>query len=279
MLNAEFVREIGSQAVNASGLQVIAGPQSDGGRFIRVYDRTSRELKLVRGEPGVRRDVVQRPEDVVAVVNRRLAEPGVNGRTCEVFVGDASIVGVFTEGSGHRDHTVTMPLHVNPAFEAIEKLADADDPKWMSHGAFVEFLRVELAGCMNLADFELWRRLKFSSQTGGTSNIKAGNESMDRSVQLGTFTEGGVEIPEYIEFNLPVYDECATVEQVTNGETIEQRRWRVRCAVVVSTVKQEFALRPMTDELEQARRDAKQWLIGKLKGVAEGVLVVTGSPG
>ncbi len=281
MLNAEFVKAIGENAAGAAGLQVIEGTGSEQGRYFRTYDRQSKEVRMLRRVPPPRRDTVQRVKDVVSLVSRRVDERP-DCVAAEVYVGDNAIVGVLTEVEDspfpYREERVTMPLHVNPAFAALTKLSLAAEPKWMTHGAFVEFLRVEMAGCMNLSDFTLWRKLKFSANTGGASNIKAGNESMDRSVQLGTFTEGGVEIPEYIEFSLPVYDECSTVEKATEGNVVELRRWRVRCAVVVSTMKQEFALRPMTDEMEQARREAKQWLIDALAGLPADCLVVTREP-
>lgn len=279
MLNEMFVKAIADKAVEAAGVQSVGVTNAENGRYLRIYDRKSGKMELVRSEPAARRDTVQRVEDVVALVNRRLdgvgASAGSGPLSGEVFVGDGAIVGVFTEGTGHRDHSVTMPLHVNPAFERLMEIAGADEVQWMSHAAFVELLRVDMAGCVELSDMKLWKSLKFAAQTKGASNIKVGNESIDKSIQLGTTTEDGVEIPEFIGFALPVYDECAT----DIGGVRELRRWGVTCSIAVDTLNQKFAVRPMTDELERARREAKQWLIEALKGVKPGVLVVTGSPG
>jgi hypothetical protein len=276
MINAEFVQTVQRTAVEASGLQIVPA-----GEYTHFYDRHSHVHTTQRNEPTPRCDVVQRIEDVVSLVNRRLEEPKFKNINvhAEVYVGDAEIVGVFTEPTGHRRDSVKMSLLLNPAFERLLEIAESEEVVWFDHRRFLDLLRIDLNGCVKASDYGVWKNLKFSSSdTGGSSVAKAGRESIDRSIVRGTLTDDGSDLPDEMVLSVPIYDECAIIDGPTGSKTHELMRWDVTCAVAVDTMGRRFAIRPMTDELERGRREAKQWIIDQMGGLSKGTLLTTGTP-
>ncbi len=180
-----------------------------------------------------------------------------------VWVGKSSVQAVLDD-AGRRINTVTFALTESMQFKT---LAEFGQPQGQS--AFLRTLRVNLAGCCLNGNFEsLVSKIRISTAADGERAIKTGMESVSKSVKSEMFS-GGEELPTYVEFQVPVYDELAQYTET------------IRCLFDVDIAEGKFALVPLAGQVHEARRatadksaaDLRKQLVGQ-----DGVEVLIGEP-
>jgi hypothetical protein len=151
-----------------------------------------------------------------------------------VFIGRAGIVAV--RDLADRRETASCVLPMTEPFSWISGRASQGS---MSQAELVRILRITFAGC--LADSNLLfmvRQLKFEAASTSLSSIQHGKESMGKSVDAATFSEGR-ELPEGTRLTMPAYLNYGLVVPV-------------QCALEVLVKEQQFKLIPLPGQIDGA---------------------------
>jgi hypothetical protein len=182
------------------------------------------------------------------------------GATKEVFVGREEVVAVF-DGPTPRRERCTLQLPVTPQYDRLAELAATpapDDeeakPRQFNQRDFLRLLRVELDGCLDPDQINVFRALKLSKSQGGESAIAAWNETFRRSMQIDALA-GGMAPPEELTLNVQVYRDMRE----------RAERQEVRCAVDVDLSEATFRLTPLPGELEAAQWRVLQSICQRLR--------------
>lgn len=147
---------------------------------------------------------------------------------------------VLVWDDARRDEWVRFPLTQTSAFAAVRE----NGGKKYQQREFVRLLRVTLAGKIREAAVLIpsVKSLKFNQRSEAHSDLQHGDESLGRTVLAQVI--GSEAIPEAATLALEVYREFSS-------PTI------VNCLVEIDVEKQQLALTPLGDEVEDAIRQAQ----------------------
>lgn len=228
-----------------------------------VYFQRGKDGLLERraGDVGPRDYTVYRVKDFIAAVSK-LPSPKQ-----AVFVGKHAITAILDETGDRRDR-VTMPLSYTGQFAALVGLSGA---KKMPQDDFLDFLRIDLAGCVLPDVVSLFRQLKFTKNDSGDASYETGRQQVSRSV-LREIVAGGKEIPDEIVVQIEVY------EELWGDSTGAALRWAVICAVVIDFENGKFTLIPLAGQLNKARIMTQENIADTIATGLPEALVVCGEP-
>ena len=157
---------------------------------------------------------------------------------------------------------VWMNLPMAHAFAKLAILGGQRTP--MGQRAFIDLVRIDLAGCYKPDDLATFRAIKFADSKSGDSTVEQGRASYGVSVKKEL--TGATAIPEEITLEIPVYEDLAEL------------KLPVVCAVSVDLDHATFALIPLAGELSKAQRDVDEDIAGQLRALLPQHTVVLGSP-
>jgi len=187
-------------------------------------------------EPPPRANVMFSPLDLVKYLGFVLGQYKTDAA---IFVGRGLVTAVLNERGDRRDQII-QNLALGHAFIALR--GRELQRTGMTHRAFLQLLRIDLAGCIDGDSVELFRSLKLSTSGNTESSIRSGKESLGKAVASEALLSGKP-IPEELPVALCVY------------EDLPDRRQVVKCAVVSDLQEMTFALIPLAGELDRAQRE------------------------
>jgi len=257
----EAIRNMACQETATLEKQFVTAPPSEPSH---VYFQRGADGLIERKVAGVeeRNYTTYRMKDfVTAVLKLPSPKPAV-------FVGEERVTAILDETGDRRDRVV-MPLTYTGQFAALKGLAA--QRLCMGQDTFIDFLRIELAGCVSADVSGIFRQLKFTNNSNGESSYETGRQQISRSVlreiAAGTDEHGDPRsIPDEININLLVYEQ-------TWGDAI---KWNVACAVVIDFDKGKFTLIPLAGELNKVRLLTQNNLAEHIAVGLPDVLVVCG---
>jgi hypothetical protein len=177
-------------------------------------------------------------------------------------------VQVVLDDDDHRCERGTLLLQFSETFKTLQELAK--EKPFLEPKPFLRLLRIDLAGTIDPKDLaEKVKKVKFENGVSTSVEINRNKESLGRSI-TSAVDAGGVEIPETVVLNVPVYS--------ASGES--EIRTPVLCSVEVDSTLGRFRLLPLPGELAKAIT----WHIESIRGrllealEPEGIKVFCGLP-
>jgi len=256
----ELIRKMGATESKALAPDFVMPPEDTEPDYVYFQRTADGLLERKTAETGPRDYTMYRVKDFVAAVGRL-----VGGKRL-VCVGKCGVVGIMDEERDRRDR-VTMPLTYTGPFAALSNIHRES----RSQDSFIDFLRIDLAGCVEPDVVSLFRQLKFNNNSSGETNIEVGRQQMTRSV-LKEMIANGTEIPDEIVLKVLVYEELwGDVQHLSLA-------WPVTCAVVIDFDKGKFTLMPLAGQLNKARIMTQENLADTIAAGLPEALVVCGEP-
>lgn len=264
MLSADAIKELGRMSEQAAGIRTVPLP-AEPPHVYGLYNSRSGTYERCVAEPHPRAGTALRLSDVRTLVADRLKE--APSEHIHVWCGQGQVHVVF-DARGTRRGGCKLVCPVAEQFARLEQLAE--EPEMLDQRAFIDLLRVDLAGAVPIDFIGMARRLKFTSNASGAGDVRQGRESFDRSVLLEVVADGA-DLPETINVTVPVYEDLQDDTDVY--ETV------VECVFRLNAHNDTLGLLPLKDSLKAARRKADEWILSRLTSlVSDQVLVVCGSP-
>lgn len=199
-------------------------------------------------------------EDLVDAIKR------YRGGGTTVFAGNGRITALLADDDDARGRgRVGMELVFSHQFT---KLRELDQRRGMiSQKAFIDLLRIDLAGCVSVDTIDLFKSLKHTTSGETESSVSASAQQVSKKVLLEC-RSGGKDIPEQIFVNVSVYDNVPAVEQVV-----------VQCVVSSDLANMQFALIPMAGEVSRGLRITDAAIVSELQRLlGEDAAVLAGKP-
>jgi len=256
----EFIRGMAVREAGTLEKHFVLPPEGTEPEYVYFQRNAAGLLERKTADIGPRAYTVYRVKDFIAALGRL---PGGDRLVC---VGKQSVTGLLSEKEDRRERA-EMPLtHSRPVREL---LCLAVEQKSLSQDAFIDFLRIKLAGCVDSDVVSLFRQLKFTNNSSGESSIETGRQQISRSV-LKEMVANGREIPDEIVVKVLVYEELwGDMQSIT---------WPVTCAVVIDFDRGKFTLVPLAGQLNKARIMTLENLADTIAAGLPEALVVCGEP-
>jgi len=225
-----------------------------------VYFQRNLEGLLEKKTAGIgpRAYTLYRVKDFISAVIRLPAAKQA------VFVGQTGIIAILDEEGDRRDR-VSMPLTMTNPYLNLVKCQTGGMTK--PQDDFIDFLRIDLAGCVMPDVVSLFRQLKFTNNSSGDATYETGRQQVSRSV-LREIVGNGKEIPDEIVVKVAVYEELW-------GDSLQ---WPVSCAVAIDFDKGKFTLIPLAGQLNKARIMTQENIADTIAMGLPEALVVCGEP-
>ena len=167
--------------------------------------------------------------------------------TSSFWVAPGRIIG-FPNDDDPRDY-VTLKLIRSEAFKMLSEFL----PRQFSQAELVKFLKFELAGCVDAAVIDIFRRLNFRHRNDSSSNVGASDESLGRSVENAVVSDVA-EIPDRVYVTTPVYTNKGLHGPLTLGLTV----W-------TDSKNESFRVAPMPDTLTRAKAEVLELAAAELR--------------
>lgn len=229
-----------------------------------VHDRKNGELKRIVGQPAERAHRVLTVDDFVSAI-RHYKRPAT------VMVGPTQVVAALDElQEGYHDRII-MELTRTEQFASLENGASKAK---RGQREFIDYLRVDLAGCVDADLISKFRQLKTATGDEGTASVQQGKESMSAAVKREVLS-GGSDLPEQIDLKVIVYEEVAEVEVHVGDVTSYAPLQVVPAALVIGWEPAPvFRLLPMAGAIASAQRGVLLWLASRIRAQLTGDDVV-----
>ncbi len=173
----------------------------------------------------------------------------------------------FVEPTVGGEDTAVCPLTPSDAWELLKKL---DDPVGGSLPQR-EFLRLgRFVLRMSPEKLEPFRRIDFSQNTSGVSEMRKDRENLGKNINAQVMT-GGAPIPDFVDVTVPIFD--------TPGEDAP---FMIRLDLEIAMADQRIILKPCPDELRRCMQthlaDLRERIESGLGDASEHCDVYHGSP-
>lgn len=263
MINDAFVQKIQELATSACAIRQMNVDREPPWVYF-IVDQAKGTVQRMEAAPAPRRYVAYRLADVSALVRQFQAQSAMTFVWC-----GRGKVHVTLDEAGTRREAITMAAPPSKAFERLKALEAEREP--MDQRAFLELLRVELAGCVEDDFVALVRDLRFAANSEGLGQIQAGKESLGKKV-MQEVVSGGRTIPDFVVATVPVYEDL--VDESGRVFSVE-----VKCALSIDLSQQTLMLVPLPEQLTAAQRGADEWIYKTLSPLgSDTVKVFCGSP-
>lgn len=235
-------------AHDAQSVRVLSVPGD--GRTCYVDQRG--DIHEISVAPPLRTHSVDTVADIIVAAKRWNTNP-------VVWVSGQAVV--LVPDDDDRRERVTLELHETEQFAFLQECGH------FSQADMIRAFRTKLLGAeKRLELIAAIRSLKWRTSAEGSSDVQHGKESLGKSVE-SEVTGSGI-IPELVVVNCAVYR--------NPGE--EANQCAVGCDLEIDAVKQQFAFRPLTDEIENAVAVAIGSIRARIAEALPGVPVLYGSP-
>lgn len=173
-----------------------------------------------------------------------------------VYISDTAVI-LVTEDDGHRwKSTLKLPLH--PAFAYLTTWTK--NRGGFGHKEFVRLLRTELREYVPEGTAATFEALKFTDNRESTGQVRAMSSALESSIHQEVKSAQGEEVPETLNFAVPVFD-----IPETRGDV-----YGVNVYVEYDHQQARFLLYPIHGELRKAQEDAVRDLRDNLEQHAAG---------
>ena len=256
MLPAETVELIQKTAVDAAGVEIKELP----GESRRVLIAAAGSYTLHDIPAPLRLHKINTLEDLTKEAED--AATAAVGRVGPALWYEHAAV-VLTYDYDDRRDRATLTLIESEQFKTLKALQTI---RALNQAAFCRLLKHDLAGAIPDTLLPTIRRLTFTKNAGGNSDLQHGRDTMGRQVEAAVV--GAIDIPEYLTAAVPIY--------ANPGLT---KRHEIRLSLEISTTTEEFILRPLPDACQNAVDAAQAWIGNALRDLApESCSVINGRP-
>lgn len=196
-----------------------------------------------RAEPKPRRHLASSLGSLADVANTMRSSPACAWYSRKEVV-------LLLDDTDRRD-SVSLALTLSYPLRALQGL-ETNRTLWFSQKDFINFLRIDLAGCLGAAGnlLAIVRQLKFRQLAQSAGDIQHGKASLGKAIEAELTGAGS--LPEQVVLHVPVFLNLLLPTQP------------VLCALDIDPTNEKLALIPLPGTLEQALRGAESAIAEQL---------------
>lgn len=216
--------------------------------------------------------------DLARLINefagRSLGERAVLGETTPddkplvfVFVLNGTVHVILDEKGDRRDR-LSLSFKPSDGWNELHTI----DGEWQKQAAMVDALRTKINGRYSPEIVPLIRKIKFKSDSSGSSEVTTGRVSMGKSIEAAVSGLDG-DFPDDVVVELPIYDEF--IDEYGNA-----LRFGVSCSLDVNPADQTIRLACKAGQLAKALLDADTKMMQAIaaKVTCQNVKIFRGTP-
>ncbi|HEY0983532.1 hypothetical protein, partial [Schlesneria sp.] len=164
-----------------------------------------------------------------------------------VYYNPTHVIAVLDESGlrPSRNGRVTVALNESPQLKRLRRYDENRNDAWVSHKAFVQMLRIDLADCITPDALEYLLKalstLDFMDASRTTSNVSRNRESLGSEVKAEIRANGDMEIPEQVTLEVRMFTDPALMA-----------RRVIVCKLETDPSNGRLALIPIADEINNA---------------------------
>lgn len=184
-----------------------------------------------------------------------------------VFVLNGTVHVILDEKGDRRDR-LSLSFKPSDGWNELHTI----DGEWQKQAAMVDALRTKINGRYSPEIVPLIRKIKFKSDSSGSSEVTTGRVSMGKSIEAAVSGLDG-DFPDDVVVELPIYDEFID----ENGNAL---RFGVSCSLDVNPADQTIRLACKAGQLAKALLDADTKMMQAIaaKVTCQNVKIFRGTP-